>query len=325
MTADLRGASVQTSSVSPLSLWCPFQASLHPHAAEITKVSADWLVSHGLERTVDAATGSTAYGLGPHVFPRAEHQHAQLSSDFIEWLFVFDDTYCDEGRIGIDPTSLAPHIGSLAAILDEPTTFASRGHPIQDALRDLRLRMEESSSQPHLAWWIAETRTYLFAMLWEAGCRQAQSLPPFEEYRLLRRYTGAVPACLTFVDQCRGFELSHSELHHPDVKTILGLTTDLVDIDNDLDSYAKEVAAETFPINGVIALRQNGGAAAADAIRELVRRRDEILRTFLEVATRISESMHEPAVSFLEGLQDWLSGHITWNHQSSRFTPPTAH
>lgn len=121
---------MKTSTVSSLSLWCPFPASLHPNAAEITKASSDWLASHGLERTVDAAAGSTAYGLGPHVFPRAEHQHAQLSSDFIEWLFVFDDTYCDEGRIGIDPASLAPHIGSLVAIRDEPTAFPGRGHPI---------------------------------------------------------------------------------------------------------------------------------------------------------------------------------------------------
>lgn len=316
---------MNTSTVSPLSLWCPFPASLHPHAAEITEVSADWLVSHGLERTVDAAPGSTAHGLGPHVFPRAEREHAQLSSDFIEWLFVFDDIYCDEGRIGVDPAALASHIGGLVAILDEPATFAGSGHPIQDALRDLRLRVEESSSPSHLTWWIAETRTYLFAMLWEAGCRRAQSLPPFEEYRLLRRYTGAVPACLTFVDQCRGFELSHSELHHPDVRTVLELTTDLVDIDNDLDSYAKEMAAETFPINGVLALRQHSGSSPADAIREMVRRRDDMMRTFLEVATRIRETMHEPAVNFLEGLQDWLSGHITWNHKSSRFTAPTAH
>lgn len=239
--------------------------------------------------------GSPA-ALGSYTYPRGTLAGTQLASDFITWLFAFDDLYCDGNRIGSDPVEFSAVVGDLIQVLEAPESVNSHELPVARALRDLHRRVGESSSAVQCRRWADDTEKYLLAKLWEAGRRRAESLPPLASYVHMRRLGGANIACLMLTDISLGREVPAEVMCARRMTELVRAAADLADLDNDLLSYARESGPdEEFPINGVTAAAQHGARDTAEAVARVLEFRNTRMRTLLEISAHFAESPDSPA------------------------------
>ncbi|WP_067714820.1 terpene synthase family protein [Nocardia yamanashiensis] len=260
--------------------------------------------------------------LGSYTYPRGSREGAQLATDFITWLFAFDDLYCDANRIGSDPVEFSAVIGDLIHVLEAPSAACDRELPVSRALRDLDRRVEAMGSPVQRRRWADDTERYLLAKLWEAGRRRARMLPPLDCYVHLRRLGGANVACLMLTDISLGCEVPPAVLCGQPMAELVKAAADLADLDNDLLSYARESGPdEEFPINGVTAASLHGARDTAGAIDEVLAFRNARMRTLVELSAGFADSHDGPAAEFSRGVCDWVSGHIGWIMKSGRYSP----
>ncbi|QVI20360.1 hypothetical protein KHQ06_29895 [Nocardia tengchongensis] len=142
--------------------------------AAIESDSMAWLDGHAVlpeDRRTEFRSGAPA-ALGSHTYPRGTRAGTQLASDFITWLFAFDDLYCDANRIGGDPVEFSAVIGELIEVLEDPGRANSPELPVARALRDLDGRVAAMGSPVQRRRWADDTEKYLLAKLWEAGRRR---------------------------------------------------------------------------------------------------------------------------------------------------------
>lgn len=313
-------------------LWCPLGSSVHPMLESIEADSMAWLDGHDVlpaDGRAEFWSGSPA-GLGAYTYPRGTRAGTQLASDFITWLFAFDDLYCDANRIGSDPVEFSAIIGDLIEVFEAPGSPSSHELPIARALRDLHRRVEEMGSPVQCRRWADDTEKYLLTKLWEAGRRRAKSLPPLASYVHMRRLGGANVACLMLTDVSLGCEVSTEVLCSPHMTELVKAAADLADLDNDLLSYARESGPdEEFPINGVTAAVLHGARDTAAAVELVLEFRNARMRTLLEMSAHFAEPPGSPAADFSRGVCDWVGGHIDWIMKSGRYSrlplalPPT--
>lgn len=304
-------------------LWCPLPGSVHPLREAIEADSRAWLDGHGVlpAARVEEFWAGAPGALGSYTYPRGTRAGTQLATDFITWLFAFDDLYCDGNRIGSDPVEFSAVIGELIEVLEEPESGNSRELPVRRALRDLHGRVAAMGSPVQRQRWAADTERYLLTKLWEAGRRQARSLPPLTSYAHMRRLGGANVACLMLTDISLGREVPATVMCGARMNELVQAAADLADLDNDLLSYARESGGgEEFPINGVTAAAQHGAPDLAAAVRCVVEFRDARMRTLLDASAHFAADPDSPAADFSRGVCDWVSGHIDWIMKSGRYS-----
>ncbi|MGW2663004.1 terpene synthase family protein [Nocardia tengchongensis] len=272
------------------------------------------------DRRTEFRSGAPA-ALGSYTYPRGTRAGTQLASDFITWLFAFDDLYCDANRIGSDPVEFSAVIGELIEVLEDPGRANSPELTVARALRDLDGRVAAMGSPVQRRRWADDTEKYLLAKLWEAGRRRAGSLPPLASYVHLRRLGGANVACLMLTDISLGREVPAEVMCSPPMTELVKAAADLADLDNDLLSFARESGpGEEFPINGVTAAALHGARDTTAAVDCVLRFRDARMRTLLELSARFAESPDSPAADYSRGVCDWVSGHIDWIMKSGRYS-----
>ncbi|MFJ4656931.1 hypothetical protein ACIP5Y_37185 [Nocardia sp. NPDC088792] len=304
-------------------LWCPMRSSVHPMMESIEADSMLWLEGHGVmpaDRVAAFRSGAPGT-LGSFTYPRGTREGTQLASDFITWLFAFDDLYCDANRIGSDPVEFSELIGDMIEVLEAPGSADSHELPVARALHDLDRRVEAMGSAVQWRRWADDTEKYLLAKLWEAGRRSAKSLPPLASYVHMRRLGGANVACLMLTDISLGCEVPAEVMCSPNMSELVKAAADLADLDNDLLSYARESGPdEEFPINGVTSAALHGARDTAAAIACVLEFRDDRMRTLLDMSAHFAEPLGSPAAEFSRGVCDWVVGHIEWIMKSGRYS-----
>lgn len=285
--------------------------------------SITWLDGHGVmpaERLAVFRAGAPGT-LGSYTYPRGTRVGTQLASDFITWLFAFDDLYCDANRIGSDPVAFSAVIGDMIEVLETPGAANSRELPIARALRELDARVAALGSPVQRRRWADDTEKYLLAKLWEAGRRRAGSLPPLASYVHMRRLGGANIACLMLTDISLGCEVPAEVMCGDRMVELVKAAADLADLDNDLLSYARESGPdEEFPINGVTSAALHGARDTAAAIACVLEFRDNRMHTLLELSAHFAKPLGSPAADFSRGVCDWVGGHIEWIMKSGRYS-----
>ncbi|MEU1208935.1 hypothetical protein [Nocardia sp. NPDC005825] len=302
-------------------LWCPLESSVHPMLTRIEADSLAWLDAHHVmppHRRAEFRSGAPA-ALGSYTYPRGTREGTQLATDFITWLFAFDDLYCDANRIGSDPVEFSAIIGDLVHVLESPADNPAL--PVARALRDLNGRVAAMGSPVQRRRWADDTEKYLLTKLWEAGRRQAGSLPPLTSYVHLRRLGGANVACLMLTDISLGREVPAEVMCGDRMTELVKAAADLADLDNDLLSYARESGpGEEFPINGITAAALHGTPDIAAATSRVLEFRNSRMRTLVAESEGFAQFPDTPAADFSRGVCDWVSGHIAWIMKSGRYS-----
>lgn len=310
-------------------VWCPIEPSLHPAWQELDARALAWADRFGLrpepvqrERLARALAGD----LAGRIMPRSTARPGlQVATDYLMWLFVFDDAYCDEGAYSDRPDAMMELALQLARVVETPRLDpAEDRHPaVVTALADIRGRLEDVASPVQIARWGAAVRAYLMCQAWEALNRASGVIPSLDQYAASRIDSGSLRATILLQDVGNGFEVPHHQISDPRVQALIEMTCTIVGWDNDIFSYAKETRRGGDWHNLVAILAHERGCGLNDALTEAVALRDRVLTAYLALRDRVLGDAGPQLTLFIADLDAWNRGNIDWSARCGRYINTT--
>ncbi|WP_219511613.1 terpene synthase family protein [Nonomuraea ceibae] len=300
---------------------CPFPNEINEHAAEVDAESHSWLAASHLlpgAETLEHFRRSKIGMLAARTNPLVPRDALRLINDWYNWLFAFDDAFCEGELMGHRASALARALPPLLEILDrrrEP----EGGDPFGVTLRELLDRIAESGTPAQVDRWRTTVKEYLFAQIWEAANREVDLIPTPEDYVLMRRITGATFTCFALIDVGGGYRLEAEEWHHPDVRMLSDLACDLIGWDNDLLSYAKERGNDKARHNLVTVLATHRTFNLQEALEEVSKMHNTAIAAFVERRAALDKWASLPVRRYVRGLEHWVRGHIEFSLGSARY------
>lgn len=291
------------------------------HAAEIDAESHAWLAASDMlpeAETLEQFRRSKIGMLAARTNPLVPRESLRLITDWYNWLFAFDDAFCEGELMGHRASALARALPPLLEVLDGRRVPDDRD-PFELALHELLARISETATPAQVDRWRTTVKEYLFAQIWEAANREVDLIPTPEDYVLMRRITGATYTCLALIDVGGGYRLEAEEWHHPDVRAVSDLACDLIGWDNDLLSYAKERDRDKARHNLVTVLATHRSYSVQKALEEVSHMHEDALAAFIDRRDALDRWASLPVRRYVRGLEHWVRGHIDYSLGSARY------
>ncbi|GAA3440817.1 terpene synthase family protein [Planomonospora venezuelensis] len=300
---------------------CPFPSEINPHVEEVDEESHAWLGASGMldkEGVLEQFRRSRIGMLAARTNPLVPRDSLRLLNDWYNWLFAFDDAFCESEAMGQRAAALVRALPPLLEVLDgrrEPPG----GDAFSASLVEVQGGIAEHGTPAQLERWRITVREYLFAQVWEAGNREHDLIPTPEDYVVMRRITGATYTCLALIDLAGGYRLESEEWFHPDVRALSDLACDLIGWDNDLISYAKERGRDKARHNLVTVLRFHRTGSIQEALEEVAVMHNAAVAAFVETRSAVERWASRPVLRYVRGLEHWVRGHIDFSLGSARY------
>jgi hypothetical protein len=311
-------------------MWCPIPPALHPAWQELDARASAWADRFGLrpdpvqrKRLAQALAGNLAGRIMPHSDATAA---LQVATDYLMWLFVFDDAYCDEGAYSDQPGAmmkLALQLARVVEIPGGPDPAEGQLLPVVAALADIRRRLEYVASPVQIARWGAAVRAYLMCQAWETLNRTNGVIPSLDQYAASRVDSGSLRATILLQDVGNGFEVPHRQISLPHVQALIEMTCTIVGWDNDIFSYGKEVRRSGDWHNLVAVLAHERDCGLGEALAEAIALRDKVLTAYLALRDQVLDSAGPQLTRFIAGLDAWNRGNIDWSAGCARYINAT--
>ncbi|MEV0186444.1 terpene synthase family protein [Streptomyces sp. NPDC050625] len=285
----------------------------------------NWMQDLELARDAEQERRVRAIGCG-ELGARTVEAHAptaltQISVDSLLWLFIFDDTYCDEGTHSADPAAMSLLVARLLRIAETGTSPAvMTAH--EKAFLDLRRRIAATASPTQLMRWIDALRSYLAYQAWEAAHRARGTRPETDAYLTARIANGSMPVCCAVLDITSGFEVPAQEMNRTDVRALTEMCCALVGLDNDIMSHWKETLRCGDGINLIDVLAADNACTPEEALPMAIAIRDRILTRYLQLRETTEGRLGAEGERYLKLLDQWIRGNLDWGLGSGRYRNP---
>ncbi len=266
--------------------------------------------------TIDHFRRSKIGILAARTNPTVPRESLRLINDWYNWLFAFDDAFCEGDQVGNRASALARALPPLLEILDgggEPED------PFGRSLKELLHRISDSATPAQVDRWRTTVKEYLFAQVWEAANREIDLIPTPDDYILMRRITGATYTCFALIDVGGGYRLEAEEWHHPDVRALSDLACDLIGWDNDLLSWAKERGRDKARHNLVTVLATHRTRGVQRALEEVAAMHNAAIAAFIARRAALERWASIVVRRYVRGLEHWVRGHIEFSLESARY------
>lgn len=305
-----------------LRFYCPVPYAIHPAHRRLDARSIDWLVHFQLyeddlqrQRLCCCMPGL----LAALSTPEAQEEPLQVVSDFLMWLYAFDDEYCEEGPFARQPAELAAVLRWLLRVAEAPESGARRGDRYAAALLDLRLRLAAHATPGQLARWLDALRAYFADQVWCAELRVRHQIPNLEDYVMLRLFSGSMGVTTVLPEIAGGYELSPHEIGSPAVRALREMTCAVVGWDNDIISHRKERERVGDGQNLLDVLMSANGYDLTAALTEAIAMRDRTMCRFLELRDDVRRGAGAGLDRYLADLSWWVRANIEWGLQCHRY------
>lgn len=307
--------------------YCPVPYAIHPAHRRLDARSIDWLTHFQLyedDGQRQRLSGSLPGLLAALSTPEAREEPLQVVSDFLMWLYAFDDEYCEEGSLARRPAELAAALRWLLRVAEAPDGGVPHGDRYAAALLDLRLRLAGHATSSQLGRWLDALRAYFSDQVWCAELRVRHDVPDLENYVLLRLFNGSMGVTTVLPEVAGGYELSPCEIESPAVRALREMTCALVGWDNDIISYRKERERVHDGQNLLDVLMAERGYDLAAALTDAVAMRDRTMCRFLELRDTVRARASAALVRYLADLSWWVRANIEWGMRCRRYVEPEA-
>jgi 2-methylisoborneol synthase len=239
-----------------------------------------------------------------------------------EW--ATDDHFLDEESMGADAALIGSRLGITYAAIDPvdlPVCYAPHldkelsEEPVAVAYRSAFEHLAQYATATQIARLRHELAVMFMAYNHEANWRSTGRIPPVWEYLTHRHENSFLPP-MVLVDPVAGYELPAFEFADRRVRRVFCLAGSASVILNDLYSMSKE-ADEDFDLPKLIAIEER--CSAEEAIKRTVAIHNELMHTFVEEATVLSQVGSIALRRFLADIWAWLGGNREWHSTTERY------
>jgi hypothetical protein len=213
---------------------------LHPAVWSITENADGWARRRGLV-TGDpdgSPLGRSRFGrMAARMFPDADEARVTLFTQWLIWLFAFDDAR-DESPLGGSATAVDTLYSHLFMSLRRGHARPGSG-PLEIALTELWQATSPVTSRSWRGRFLSHLEEHRSACGEEAVNRRTGQIPSPDRYPALRRRTSGT-FMFDLVEAVLGVELAAGVILSPAWQNLLQGTTDLIAWCNDVASYTRE-------------------------------------------------------------------------------------
>lgn len=300
-------------------LACDLPGAIHPHVEAARRHTERWTVELGLVdprgRRFATMVAARFTDLAARSYAHVTAGQLELVSDFIAWLFFYDDL-CDGAAFD---ASHDPALARLEQRLIEALHHGDveGGDPLTRAAVDLHRRLATFVAPGWLDRIAGDMASYVAGVQWERALRSAGLSPALATYRQLRPLISAVPLCMAISAACRA---PHSPAlgAGPWARTLLQMANDHISWVNDVYSVERELHNGSAS-NLVMVLSRDHGMTIAAARDLAILECNAQVQAFVALADHARARMPEADLAYVELLAQWIRGNLDWHDESRRY------
>ncbi|KAM0795846.1 terpene synthase metal binding domain protein [Usnea florida] len=302
---------------------------LNPHYEDIRRDSETWLLKsvHG---GFDARTSSSIHRTDFSYFcavviPDARAETLRTLCDWGNWVFPFDDGEAafDNGHLKTNPEEARKLIEGLFSIMSDEQFEPE--HPLLIAFRSMWLRLSHVSVnylrcvQTRFA---ASMTAYCNAIMEQVHLQSTASLTStVEELLALRRDSIATTPINALIESAISCWLRYVEvIKDPSIQKMENIATDIVLIQNDIVSYAKEKAlGESHNIISLYHLQGKSLQSSFDCASELLKSRYREWYLALTELPTWGEEIDSHVQLHINSAQNVALANLNWSFRAERY------
>jgi 5-epi-alpha-selinene synthase len=295
-----------------------------PLEREVSIASLRWAIAQGMvgdDLSEARLIGVDCGAFASCSYPSGSREAVQLCADFVAWLFLFDDRYCE--AFDADSAGLRLFFREYEALMRNED--ARPLTPFQAGLFDVkeRARREHGADARFVERFAADLESYFEGCAEEAPFRKTGRFPTVAEYRALRLGTIAARPLFDLIELSTGYLDDVPELSNPINAKSLTRAREAASLTfawiNDVFSYRKESGAGD-PLNLVAVLENQYSLSREEAFEVAV----DVFAAELSVLESESAKLRDGGVSttldrYLAGLEHWLHGNLAWSSTCPRY------
>lgn len=278
------------------------------------------------QRTYERSDFALFAGL---TYPEAPGPRLDAITDFLVWLFFFDDLFFRRFDPG-DLVEAKRYVARLPAFmpLDLDASHLEPANLVERSLLDVWLRIAEPMSARWRRRFARDIQEMNESFLWELGNAAWNVVPDLIEYVEMRRLTGGAFWAVDLVEFSRGIEVAARIYQTHPIRLLHNICGDTVLLFNDILSYEKELA-EGERNNGVLVVQQFMGCdlqRAVEVVNDLVTARLKAAEHAMatEIDTLLDDHALDPGqrrdvLAYVQGLRDGVAGCCEWQARSGRY------
>ncbi|MCT2581906.1 terpene synthase family protein [Actinophytocola gossypii] len=298
--------------VVPPPFFCPFPEAVHPDAEELERRAIEWIDDVRVHRTARERArliGSNSAEFYARFAPTGPTEHVLTAVLWVYWGFAFDDAWCDDGPCSDDPSRFLPMAGQVQRTVE---SGAAPAEPYAAALHTIVTRMRDQVSGTVTRRFTDAHRHWLQNVAWQVGNRAAGRMPTLPEYLTMRLGSSGGPPTTALLEIANAIEVPPPEMDSPAVRAVTEMTQLVAALDNDLQSFHKEMTETHTDQNIITVLCHHDRLDPAAALDAAVSIRDRVLLRLLDLRERARTGASEELRTYLDGLGHAIRGNIDW-------------
>jgi hypothetical protein len=328
--APIAGAVPSAASVASLApvLYCPFPATAsHRDAAALVMRTLGWTKAFALfPDEPGAAARVRSYSmLAARCYPATTFDRLAIISDYMSWLFAFDDACEDLSLAGAAPEEVNAFLCQVYAAIGVANTpgrgVISVSRRYFEALTDIWRRIESATTAGWRSRFIRHATNYIEGCVWEACNRNIERIPSRAVFESMRSYTSTMYEFWDFVEFAGGFSLPDTVVEHPMVVDLARAANMVVSLANDIFSVRKESSNHDFH-NIVLALQQEERLTGEEACRRAIDLHDAQARHYCaleKLLPSFGNEIDRDLARYCEGMRSWMRGSYDWSAVTPRY------
>ncbi|MCC8463910.1 terpene synthase family protein [Photorhabdus bodei] len=250
------------------------------------------------------------------LYPKGSKELLQVGSDFVMWGFAYDDEYCDEGPLSMNPTAYIHNAAQLQRALESPENPVNNDRYAM-AMRDLRIRLERYSSPALAGRFFEVIRTYIMTEMWKA----VEPKPSFDDYLVMRMYGGGAWAYPVLSHIIAGINISQDEFEDRRIRALSEMMDCLTAWDCEAYAYAKEQARaiDDKEHNVISVICRQYGYTVEQSMEHYWELRWRVVSLFLRLQKEVLITASPEVRDYINGLTAYYSGGLFWGQTSKRY------
>ncbi|MCO8309056.1 terpene synthase family protein [Pseudomonas mandelii] len=239
-----------------------------------------------------------------------------IATDFLMWIFAFDDEVCDEGPLSMEPIELTKMCAWIQRTLESPEHLITENR-YADALHEIRCRLDLHASPTQLGRFVEAIRISMKMEVWKAF----DPAPSLNDCLLMRAFSGFGWAVSTLQHIGAGSAITQDEYEDRRVRALTEMMVCLLMWDNDPYSYNKEQAraVDGKQHNIISVICREYGCSTDQAVTHYLDIRWRVISLFLRLRRAVYVDASVAVRTYIEDLVELYCGAMHWTQSNCRY------